>query len=121
MIINIFIHIQERQSYIILKIIYLLYFDEDNFPYNIEILEFDENNEDIFNFTNSIRIDYSLLNEFFYGSRTNSFYSFGSYSYFFIAFRDDINVYIFKYNDKGKSLSYKSKIELPKRHFFIIL
>lgn len=100
------------------NIFFLLYFDKDNFPYYIEILEFDENNEDIFNFTNSIRIDYSLLNEFFNGRRTNSFYSFGSYSYFFIGFRDDINVYIFKYNDKNKSLLYKSKIKLPKRHFF---
>ncbi len=38
------------------NIFFLLHFDEDNFPYYIEILEFDENNEDIFNFTNSIRI-----------------------------------------------------------------
>ena len=96
-------------------IFFLLHFDEDNFPYYIEILEFDENNEDIFNFTNSIRIDYSLS---FKWNKEDSFYSFGSYSYFFIGFTDDINVHIFKYNDKAKSLSYKSKIELPKRHFF---
>ena len=35
-----------------------------------------------------------------------------------IVFIHLVHILIFLYNDKVKSLSYKSKIELPKRHFF---